>query len=306
MKRALSILAVSLVVLQAAAREWDGVRPENRIGGRMASDGYLRGKVVLFDRRDYSDPSAAEDLRKLQSIWSAYKSKQFVLIGCHEGTADTNRVRRAIEKLGITYPVYKSVRIIEDRAPAGPDGVQPPPTPVADDNSRVIRVYDATLNRLVYNGKSCSEAQGVAGTAIFAAKRPSRSDNWKMLLDYELKFLPGQAYWRLKSLLEENDDAFVRIKKKFPLDAKRYETLWKTISKNPEIKKLADLVSASQKCKDRDPKDRKMSRLRPSHIDTLISRYSDLKKSSDPFVVQEAKNAIADLMFVKAELKGRP
>jgi hypothetical protein len=55
--------------------------------------------------------------------------------------------------------------------------------------------------------------------------------------------------------------------------------------------------------KDRDKTSRTAQKLSPAKLESIIKQYSDLSKSNDPLIAQEAKNSIADLKFVKAELK---
>lgn len=280
---------VAAAVAPAAGRAWTGITPENRVGGRMASAGYLRGKVVLFDRRDYSDPKEAEALRSLQAVWNAYKTKEFVLVGCHVGAASPQAVARAMKTVGITYPVYRNVGI-----EAGGEAMLP---------QSKIMVFDSTFTRMVYAGDNVNEARGIVGTAVFAARRPNNIRNWKALLDYELAHLPGRAWLRLRDLTEEDGgDVFARMKRSFPEAAKRYEAEWKKIRNDKERKELAELVEMSRSVCDRDVRDPKWRRFRPYHIDALVKKYAHLKNVKDPAAVQEAKNALADLAFAKAAL----
>lgn len=283
-----------LATNEALAREWCGIEAANRIGGRMTSAGYMRGKVVLFDSRDYSAASEAENIRALQAVWNAYKTKSFVLIGNHTGGGDAEAVRKAMAKLGVTYPVYKNVSIDDGAA----DGAEPVAV------SGTMMVFDATFTRLIYIGSLVNEARGIVGNAIFAARKPNNVKNWKALLDYEIQFLPGQAYLRLKELMDD-DETFLRLKAKLPEDARRYEAEWKKAAADDKRKKLAELVSISREIRDRDTAAAKWRRLTPRQLDSIAEKYSFLKSDADANAAQEAKNALADLMFAKASLEKR-
>ena len=102
---------------------------------------------------------------------------------------------------------------------------------------------------------------------------------------------------------EDGGDAFARMKRKFPEDAKRYEAEWKKIRTDKERVELAGLVKTSRDVCDRDAASREWKNLRPMHIDALIKKYAHLKDGKDPAAVQEAKNALADLAFAKAALE---
>ena len=65
LRKVMMAAALAALVAGAPAYEWDNVGPDSRLGGRMISAGYLRGKVVLLDRRDYTDPANAEAIRQL-------------------------------------------------------------------------------------------------------------------------------------------------------------------------------------------------------------------------------------------------
>ena len=69
-----------------------------------------------------------------------------------------------------------------------------------------------------------------------------------------------------------------------------------------DIKKLAKLVETARLIKDRDKSSRASQRISASALEDIIKKYSILTKSENPLIVQEAKNSIADLKFVQAEL----
>ena len=79
------------------AYEWTGIVPQHRIGGRMASCGYMRGKVVLLDCRDYSKADAGS-LSELQKIWKSYKSKSFVLLGVHTSSGGNGAAEKTLRQ----------------------------------------------------------------------------------------------------------------------------------------------------------------------------------------------------------------
>jgi len=273
----------------ACGYEWMNVSQETRIGGRMVSPGYLRGKVVLLDCRDYADPDNAEAIKRLQAVWATYKTKPFIVLGSHRGAASTAKVRAAMDKLGVTYPVYRCAGLSKGEF-ENPDG------------KALVYVIDSTCTRRLYGGKDDRAATGVVGSAIFAARMPSNAKQWKFLLDYELENLPGQAYLRLKALMDSKD-AWDEMLSKFPEDASRYKDARAKLSESNEVKKLAKLVELARLVKDRDTESEKAKKIQPKHLERVEEKYESLKGSDNPYIVQEAKNALVDIQFAKATLK---
>lgn len=268
--------------------EWMNVVPDSRVGGRMASCGYLKGKVVLLDVRDYSENAEAALMKQIQDVWTAYKSKQFVALGSHIGPSETREAAgNLIKSLHLTYSIYSEVAVKNDEG-------------AVEDLQRGVYVFDSTGKRL-YFGKDPRQAMGIVGSAIFAESIPSSTADWKAVLDYEIANLPGQAYLRIRDL-KNHKDVLKKLSKEYPDDVKRYAATWREYGGNSEVKKLAKLVETTRLIKDRDKNSRASKRLNAATLENLIRQYSVLAQSANPFIAQEAKNSLADLKFVKAEL----
>ena len=259
-------VCVAIAFAQTAfGLEWRNITPETRIGGRIVSPGYLQGKVVLLDCRDYADSSNADAIKRLQNVWRAYASKQFVVLGCHTGRAFIS----------------------------GDEDESPP--------ARLVAVVDATASTFVYSGSDDRKAAGACGDAIFSAKRPSGPNQWKRIIDYEIEHLPGSAYIRMKDLGTDKAD-LKELAQKYPEDMKRYVRVFAEYKKRNEVKRLAELVAAARLLKDRDPSAKNARKITKSDIDRLEAKYVSLKSSEDPKVAQEAKNSLYDIKYVKAAL----
>lgn len=268
--------------------EWMNVVPDSRVGGRMASCGYLKGKVVLLDVRDYSENAEAALMKQIQDVWTAYKSKQFVALGSHIGPSETREAAgNLIKSLHLTYSIYSEVAVKNDEG-------------AVEDLQRGVYVFDSTGKRL-YFGKDPRQAMGIVGSAIFAESIPSSTAGWKAVLDYEIANLPGQAYLRIRDL-KNHKDVLKKLSKEYPADVKRYAATWREYGGNSEVKKLAKLVETTRLIKDRDKNSRASRRLNAATLENLIKQYSVLTQSENPLIAQEAKNSLADLKFVKAEL----
>ncbi len=276
MKKFLFLIAAVGVGLSVfAAYEWENVGAADRLGGRMISAGYLRGKVVVLDRRDYGDVSKEnrEAIRRLQALWAAYKTKPFIVLGGHTGKAGAKRVVAVLKKLGVTYPVYADARADS-----------------ADEEPR-ISVFDSTCRNKLYTGADPRVAGGVAGGALLSASAPATAEQYGFLLDYEIEKLPGRAYLRLKE-----------FRSRFPEEARNYDAAWKKLAGDADVKRLAKLCELSRLVKDRDVADQKAQKLTPAMLEKTIKKYEDLKRHENPFIVQEAKNALADIKWSAATL----
>lgn len=287
-KKFVIIAAVAAMALGAYAYEWDNVGPDRRLGGRMISAGYLRGKVVLLDRRDYTDPANVETIRQLQTLWAAYKSKPFILLASQHGSAGKARVEEALKKLGVTYPVYQDARLTKPDATE--DELEVMAKAFADERPSLV-ILDSTCRRKLYSGRDVHVAQGVVGSAILSASVPMSPKQYDFLLDWELKHLPGRAYIRLKE-----------YRAKLPQDAAKYAADWEALTARDEVRKLAKLVELSRLIKDRDVASASAQRLTPEVLQDTMKKYAPLKQSEDALVAQEAKNALADIKFSAATL----
>jgi hypothetical protein len=287
-KRCFISLIAAMVAGAGFGVEWMNVVPDSRVGGRMASCGYLKGKVVLLDVRDYSENAESALMKQIQDVWAAYKSKQFVALGSHIGPSETREAAgNLIKSLHLTYSIYSDVAVKNDEG-------------ALEDLQRGVYVFDSTGKRL-YFGKDPRQAMGIVGSAIFAESIPSSTAGWKAVLDYEIANLPGQAYLRIRDL-KNHKDVLKKLSKEYPADVKRYAATWREYGENSEVKKLAKLVETTRLIKDRDKNSRASKRLSAATLENLIKQYSVLTQSENPLIAQEAKNSLADLKFVKAEL----
>ena len=269
--RWIAALALAVAAATAGAVEWQNAEPEARLGGRMISAGYLKGKVVMVDCRDYGQKANLEAMKRLQALWTAYKSKPFVLVGSHTGAASDRRIAAIMEKFGLTYPIYRDFGCEK----AGDE----------------ISVFDETGKRY-YSGGDDKAAQAVVGQLLLSMAAPQTEQEWTHYLDWEVQHTPGNAYLRLKEFA-----------KKFPAAAReRYGDDMKRFTASDDVKKLAKLVEVARLMKDRDTASAGAQKLTKAKVDEQIRKFAALKASDDPAVVQEAKNALAELAWVKATL----
>lgn len=278
-RAAISLFAAALS-LSAGAVDWRNLDEEHHLAGRKTSKGYLRGKVVLVDRWGVKCPPCVRLLPRLEEIWQSFKTKPFVLLGGHcPGWGDAEGVKAFARANGLTYPIYED---------AGLAALEPP-----FDAIPFLYVVDET-GKVVYQGRDERTATQAIVTALTDMEAPRNLAQWKRFLDFELEYLPGKAYLRL-----------AEFKKKFPAEAKAYAEKEKELKAIPDVKKLAELVDFARKAKDMRTFDAKQQTKRKRYeklvTDALASaKHKTLLESENPFVVQEAKNALADLKWTAA------
>jgi len=254
---------------------WKNLDKEHRLGGRMVSDGYLRGKVVLVNRWGCDSAACCELLPQLEEIWDSFKSKPFVLLGGHcKGCGDVEKAKSLVEEKRLTYPVYEDAGLAanEPALPAVPH----------------FYLVDET-GEVRYRGKDERLATERLVMLLTDMEAPKNVQMWERFLDYELKALPGRGFIRL-----------AEFRKKFPNDAKKYDEDYKRLKNDEEVQKLVKLVAFAKLAKDFDPKNKATKgKVTKSRIDTAIKTFDALKDSKDEAVAQEAKNALADLTWAK-------
>ena len=257
--------------------EWLNLTPAKRIGGRMTSSGYLRGKVVMVDCRDYSKAASIDALKELQSIWDAYKSKPFVLIGSHRG-GDVETVKRRIEELKITFPVYHEAALAADEPGSGWKG-------------DFVYIMGITGRNLFYD-TSLRRARMTIGSAIISSRVHNKPGNFAHYLRWELAVLPGLAL-----------NTYADFKAAFPKESLVFAEEAAALEKNEDVMKLAKLEKICRQARDYDSETRKGAKpLTAERIDLVIDHYSYLKTNVDERVSQEAKNCLADLKWLQVTL----
>ena len=204
--------------------------------------------------------------QRMEEVWTSFKTKPFVLVGSF-----------AMKDKNLSFPVYSGAALAENSP------------------ERPFFVVDE-IGRVRYMGADERRATEIVVTLLTDMEAPKSEAQARQFLDYELENLPGQAYNRYQD-----------FKKRFPAAAKAYAEKYDELVKIPDVKKLAELVRFAKAAKDARAFNPKKARLQKSRlvskIKDAISKYAPLKESENPLVMQEAKNALADLAWAKAALE---
>ena len=134
---------------------WKGLSAANRYTGAQLSEKSLDGKIVMVYMFSVEDEDSLALLPRLEQVWSAYRSKPFVLLGSHRG-GRSPRVASALKRAKVTFPVYEDAGRTKEPGSGG----QYPAIYVVDDRGRMI-----------YRGRSDLEATEAVVTAIPDVRR---------------------------------------------------------------------------------------------------------------------------------------
>lgn len=132
------------------SKPWKGLEPENWYCGKKLTESALEGKIVMVYVFSESSEDSVALLPRIESVWSAYKTKPFVVIGSHRG-GKSAKAENLIKKAKVTFPVYEDA----GRTTEPSSGGRYPIVYVVNDKGRMI-----------YRGRSDLEATEAVVTAI--------------------------------------------------------------------------------------------------------------------------------------------
>ena len=272
--RILLLLLTVWSLSASAAVAWRNLDAAHALGGRKASVGYLQGKVVLVARWNAGDPASRALTERLEEIWQGFKNKQLVVLGAPTGNG---AVQTSAEGNALSFPVYADAGLGQGE-------------PLAD-RLPFLYAVDET-GRVVYLGHDDRIATQAIVTALTDMEAPKNLKQWKRFLDFELANLPAHAYNRLSD-----------FKKKFPKAAAAYAGQERELARIPDVKKVAELVAFAKRAKDAPTVGPQGSQKKAKYqglVRSALKGCAPLKETSDPRLVQEAKNSLADLAWVEA------
>ena len=132
------------------SKPWKGLEPENWYCGKKLAESSFDGKIVMVYVFSESSEDSVALLPRIENVWSAYKSKPFVVIGSHRG-GKSAKVANLIRKSKVTFPVYEDAGRTKEPGAGG----RYPIVYVVDDSGKMI-----------YRGRSDLDATEAVVTAI--------------------------------------------------------------------------------------------------------------------------------------------
>ena len=106
-KKAAVVAACALSALLASgAAKWKNLDDKAYVSGPKLTETDLLGKVVLVYYWDLSEETSVKYLSEVEKVWSSFKTKKFQVVGNYVGTKNDEKVKEAIQKNKVTFPVY--------------------------------------------------------------------------------------------------------------------------------------------------------------------------------------------------------
>ena len=116
-KKTVVVAVCALAALFAnGAAKWKNLDDKSHVSGPKLTEADLLGKVVLVFYWDVSEEKSLKYLPEVEKVWSSFKTKKFQVVGNYVGTKNDEKVKEAIQKNKITFPVYYHFSLDPDPA----------------------------------------------------------------------------------------------------------------------------------------------------------------------------------------------
>ena len=267
-KKTVVVAACALAALFAnGAAKWKNLDDKSYVGGPKLTEADLLGKAVLVYYWDLSEETSVKYLPEVEKVWNSFKTKKFQVVGNYVGTKNDEKVKEAIQKNKITFPVYYNFSLDPDPKV----GFQKAPFFNVVNHRGVSVLGKASVKEAI---EGAVEAMGAIGMPI------------SLCGDVEFKKFKGMA-GQLK--LGKNLTNVIKALEK------------KKADKDPNVASEAqEIISAVESAKDDVKEDIALYReADPAEAIKLIQLFVKTWPKDDS--VKEYKDAIADLKKAAAE-----
>ena len=107
MKKTIVVAACALSALFAnGAAKWKNLDDKSHVSGPKLTEADLLGKAVLVYYWDCSIDASVKYLPEVEKVWNSFKTKKFQIVGNYIGAKDDEKVKEAVQKNKVTFPVY--------------------------------------------------------------------------------------------------------------------------------------------------------------------------------------------------------
>ena len=107
MKKTILVAVCTLSALFASgAAKWKNLDDKAHVCGPKLTEADLLGKAVLVFYWDAADERSVKYLPEVEKVWSAFKTKKFQVVGNYTGVKNDEKVKDAVQKNKVTFPVY--------------------------------------------------------------------------------------------------------------------------------------------------------------------------------------------------------
>ena len=265
-KKTVVVAACALAALCASgAMKWKNFDDKSHLSGPKLTEDDLLGKAVLLYYWDAADEASVKYLPEVEKVWNSFKTKKFAVIGTYGGAKDEAKIKAAVEKGKVTFPVYYKL------------DMDPPPT-------HWKTPYFCVINHrgtVVYSGAGMKDATQKSVEAMTAIGMPV-----SLCGDVEFKKFKGMA-GQLK--LGKNITNAIKA-----LEKKRSD-------KDPNVaNEASEIISAIESAKNDIKEDIALYReADPAEAIKLIDLFAKTWPKDD--AAKEYKAAVSELKKAAAE-----
>lgn len=106
MKKTIILLCAIAAFCASGAVKMKNLNDKMHLSGDKITEADLIGKAVLIYYWDVAEPASVMCLSEIEKAWNTFKTKKFLVIGTYYGTRDDDKIKAAIAKHKVTFPVY--------------------------------------------------------------------------------------------------------------------------------------------------------------------------------------------------------
>lgn len=106
-KKTVVVAACALSALFASgAAKWKNLDDKSHASGPKLTEADLLGKAVLVYYWDAAEADSLKYLSEVEKVWNSFKTKKFQVVGNYVGAKNDEKVKEAVQKHKVTFPVY--------------------------------------------------------------------------------------------------------------------------------------------------------------------------------------------------------
>ena len=105
-KTIIAAVCVAATLFANGAAKWKNLDDKSHVSGPKLTEADLLGKAVLVYYWDASEDKSVKYLPEVEKVWNSFKTKKFQIVGNYIGAKDDEKVKEAVQKNKVTFPVY--------------------------------------------------------------------------------------------------------------------------------------------------------------------------------------------------------
>ena len=113
-KTIIAAACVAAALFANGAAKWKNLDDKSHVSGPKLTEADLLGKAVLVYYWDCSIDASVKYLPEVEKVWNSFKTKKFQVVGNYVGTKNDEKVKEAVQKNKVTFPVYYNFSLDPD------------------------------------------------------------------------------------------------------------------------------------------------------------------------------------------------